>query len=153
VLVDIMQSLGAEAQQIKFAELYVALQQGVVDGQENPLVNIHASKLYEVQKHLALTSHMFQMTPFLIGKRSWDKLSDADRKAVTEAAAEATALQRKLAQEADDKLLAELKAKGVQVTTVDKAAFEKATSAVDDKWLATPIGPYVKKVITAARAK
>ena len=153
VLVDIMQSLGAEAQQIKFAELYVALQQGVVDGQENPLVNIHASKLYEVQKHLALTSHMFQMTPFLMSKRSWDKLSDADRKVVTEAATEATALQRKLSQEADDKLLAELKAKGVQVTTVDKSAFEKATAAVDDKWLATPIGPYVKKVITAARAK
>ena len=153
VLVDIMQSLGAEAQQIKFAELYVALQQGVVDGQENPLVNIHASKLYEVQKHLALTSHMFQMTPFLMSKRSWDRLTDADRKAVTEAAAEATALQRKLSQEADDKLLADLKAKGVQVSTPDKAAFEKATSAVDDKWAAGPIGPYVKKVIAAARGK
>jgi TRAP-type C4-dicarboxylate transport system substrate-binding protein len=131
----------------------VALQQGVVDGQENPLVNIHASKLYEVQKHLALTSHMFQMTPFLMGKRSWDRLSEADRKAVTEAAAEATAVQRKLSQESDDKLLGELKAKGVQVTTVDKSAFEKATATVDDKWLATPIGPYVKKVIAAARGK
>jgi tripartite ATP-independent transporter DctP family solute receptor len=151
VLVDIMQALGAEAQQIKFAELYVALQQGVVDGQENPLVNIHASKLYEVQKHLALTSHMFQMTPFLMSKRTWDKLSEADRKAVTEAAAEATALQRKMSQEADDKLLAELKAKGVQVTTVDKAVFAKATANVDDKWLATPIGTYLKKVIAATR--
>lgn len=153
VLVDIMQSLGAEAQQIRFAELYVALQQGVVDGQENPLVNIHASKLYEVQKHLALTSHMFQMTPFLMSKRTWDRLSEADRKAVTEAAAEATALQRRLSQEADDKLLAELRAKGVQVTTPDKAAFEKATSGVDDKWMVGPIGPYVKKVIAAARGK
>lgn len=150
-LVDIMQALGAEAQQIKFAELYVALQQGVVDGQENPLVNIHASKLYEVQKHLALTNHQFQMTPFLMSKRTWDKLSEADRKIVQEAAAEATALQRKLSQEADDKLLAELKAKGVQVTTVDKAAFANATSKVDDKWLATPIGGYLKKVIAATR--
>ncbi len=130
VLVDIMQALGAEAQQIKFAELYVALQQGVVDGQENPLMNIHASKLYEVQKHLALTSHQFQMTPFLMSKRSWDRLSDADKKAVQEAAAEATALQRKLSQESDDKLLADLKSKGVQVTTVDKAAFQKATAPV-----------------------
>ena len=58
-----------------------------------------------------------------------------------------------MSQESEDKLLAELKAKGVQVTTVDKAAFEKATSTVDDKWLATPIGPYVKKVIAAARVK
>jgi len=152
-LVDIVKALGAEAQQIRFAELYVALQQGVVDGQENPLVNIHASKLYEVQKHLALTNHQFQMTPLLISKRTWDKLSDADKKAVQEAAAEATALQRKLSQEADDKLLAELKSKGVQVTTPDKAAFEKATAEVDDKWMAGPIGPYVKKVIGAARAK
>jgi tripartite ATP-independent transporter DctP family solute receptor len=151
-LVDIMKSLGAEAQQIRFAELYVALQQGVVDGQENPLVNIHASKLYEVQKHLALTNHQFQMTPLVISKRTWDKLSDADKKAVQEAATEATALQRKLSQEADEKLLADLKAKGVQVTTPDKAAFAKATAEVDEKWSSGPIGPYVKKVIGAARA-
>lgn len=152
-LVDIMKSLGAESQQVKFAELYVALQQGVVDGQENPLVNIHASKLYEVQKHLALTSHQFQMTPLLMSKRSWDRLSEADKKAVQEAAAEATALQRRLSQEADDKMLADLKAKGVQVTTPDKAAFEKATAEVDDKWSAGPNGAYVKKVIAAARGK
>ncbi|MGD9831326.1 MAG: TRAP transporter substrate-binding protein [Piscinibacter sp.] len=152
-LVDIMKSLGAESQQIKFAELYVALQQGVVDGQENPLVNIHASKLYEVQKHLAMTNHQFQMTPFLMSKRSWDKLSDADRKAVQEAAAEATALQRKLSAEADDKLLVELKAKGVQVTTPDKAAFAKATADVTAKWEAGPIGAYVKKVVAAAQAQ
>ncbi len=152
-LVDIMQALGAEAQQIKFAELYVALQQGVVDGQENPLMNIHASKLYEVQKHLALTNHQFQMTPFLMSKRSWARLTDADRKAVLEAAAEATALQRRLSAESDEKLLVDLKAKGVQVTNVDKAAFAKATAAVDDKWLASPIGAYVKKVIAAARTQ
>lgn len=151
VLVDIMRSLGAEAQQIRFAELYIALQQGVVDGQENPLVNIHASKLYEVQKHLALTSHMFQMTPFLMSKRTWDRMSDADRKVVQEAAAEATALQRKLSADADAKLLNELKAKGVQVTTVDTAAFAKATASVDEKWLTTGIGPYLRKVIAAAR--
>ena len=153
VLVEIMQALGAEAQQIKFAELYVALQQGVVDGQENPLVNFHASKLYEVQKNLALTNHQFQMTPFLMSKRSWDKLSDADKKAVQEAAVEATALQRKLSQESEDKLLADLKAKGVQVTTVDKVAFAKATAPVTDKWMSGPIGPYVKKVVGASQAQ
>jgi tripartite ATP-independent transporter DctP family solute receptor len=152
-LVDIMTALGAESQQIKFAELYVALQQGVVDGQENPLVNIHASKLYEVQKYLTLTNHQFQMTPFLMSKRTWDKLSDADKKAVRDAAAEATALQRKLSQDADEKLLADLKAKGVQVSTVDKAAFAKATASVDDKWLGSPIGAYLKKVLAAARAQ
>ena len=151
VLVDIMQALGAEAQQIKFSELYVALQQGVVDGQENPLANFEASKLYEVQKHLALTSHMYQMTPFLMSKRTWDRLSEVDRKIVQEAAAEATAFQRKLSQDADEKLLTDLKGKGVQVTEVDKAAFAKATAPVYDKWLGTPAGPYLKKLIAATR--
>ena len=151
VTVDIMQALGAEAQQIKFAELYVALQQGVVDGQENPLMNIHASKLYEVNKFISLTGHKYEMTPLLMSKRSWDRLSDADKKVLQEAAAEATQLQRKLSKESDDKLIADLKAKGVQINTVDKAPFAKATANVDDKWLATPIGPFLKKVIAAAR--
>jgi TRAP-type transport system periplasmic protein len=124
VTVDIMQSLGAEAQQIKFSELYVALQQGVVDGQENPLMNI----------------------------RSWDKLSDADKKILQDAALEATALQRKLSRESDATLIADLKSKGVRIDVADKAAFEKATDKVDDKWMASPIGPFVKKVITAARS-
>jgi tripartite ATP-independent transporter DctP family solute receptor len=151
VTVDIMQALGAEAQQIKFAELYVALQQGVVDGQENPLMNIHASKLYEVNKFISLTGHKYEMTPLLISKRTWDKLNDADRKILQEAATEATQMQRKLSKESDDKLLVDLKAKGVQINTVDKTPFAKATSNVDDKWLATPIGPFLKKVIAAAR--
>jgi tripartite ATP-independent transporter DctP family solute receptor len=153
VTVDIMQSLGAEAQQIKFAELYVALQQGVVDGQENPLMNIVASKLYEVQKYVSLTGHKYEMTPFLMSKKSYERLAEADRKALGEAALEATAMQRKLSQEADEKLLVELKAKGVRVDVADKAGFEKATSQVDDKWMASPIGPFVKKVVLAARAK
>jgi TRAP-type transport system periplasmic protein len=90
------------------------------------------------------------MTPFLMSKRTWDALSAENRKAVTEAAAEATTLQRKLSQDADDKLLAELKAKGMKVDTVDKAAFQKATAPVVDKWIAGPVGSYVKKVVAAA---
>jgi tripartite ATP-independent transporter DctP family solute receptor len=153
VTVDIMQALGAEAQQIKFAELYVALQQGVVDGQENPLMNIHASKLYEVQKFISLTGHKYEMTPLLMSKRTWDRLSEADRKVIRDAAAEATALQRKMSQESDDQLIADLKAKGVRIDAVDKAAFEKATGKVEDKWNSSPIGAYVRKVIAAARSK
>lgn len=153
VTVDIMQSMGAEAQQIKFSELYVALQQGVVDGQENPLVNIWAGKLHEVQKYISLTGHKYELTPFLIGKRSWDKLGDADKKIIQEAATEATALQRKLAQESDEKMLGELKAKGVQIDKVDQGPFMTATAPVIAKWEASPIGPFVKKVVAAARAK
>ena len=112
VTIDIMTALGAETQQIKFAELYVALQQGVVDGQENPLANVDASKLYEVQKFISLTGHKFEMTPLLMSKRTWDRLSEADRKIIMEAANEATAVQRKLSKDADEKLVGELQGQG-----------------------------------------
>lgn len=151
VTVDIMQALGADAQQIKFAELYVALQQGVVDGQENPLTNIVSSKLYEVQKYLSLSGHKYEVTPFLIGKRAWERLPAADQKIFQDAAAEATQLQRKLSKEADDKLLVELKAKGVQIDSVDRAQFVAATKPVYDKWITGPIGDFAKRVVEAAK--
>ena len=147
MLVDIMQALGAEAQQIKFAELYVALQQGVVDGQENPLANIHASKLYEVQKYLALTGHQFQIDAVpdeqaLVGPA----VRRPTRRRCTEAAAEATALQRKLSQEADDKLLADLKAQGrAGRRPSTRRLLRRPPRRWYDKWLAAPIGPYVKR--------
>lgn len=153
VLVDIMQALGAEAQQIKFAELYVALQQGVVDGQENPLANFYASKLYEVQKHLALTGHMYQMTPLIMSKRSWDRLSAADKSVLMQAAKEATAYQRQLSKEVEEKLLEDIKAKGVQVSTINSKAFAQATAKVQQKWQAGPIGPYLTKVVNAANGQ
>lgn len=151
--VDIVQALGGDAQQIKFAELYVALQQGVVDGQENPLANIASAKLYEVQKYLSLTGHKYESNPFLMGKRSWDKLSPADQRVFKEAAAEATKLQRTLSREADTKLVAELKGKGVQVDTVDRKAFVDATRAVYDKWSTSPSGEFFKRVIQQAQAQ
>jgi TRAP-type transport system periplasmic protein len=151
VTVDIVQALGGDAQQIKFSELYVALQQGVVDGQENPLTNIASAKLYEVQKYISLTGHKYESTPFLMGKRAWDKLSAADQKVFMDAAAEATQMQRKLSKEADDKLVAEIRAKGVQIDSVDRAPFVQATKSVYDKWSAGPTGDFVKRVVAATR--
>ena len=154
VTMDIMKAVGATPQQIAFSELYVALQQGVVDGQENPLANISSAKIYEVNKFISLTGHKYEMSPFLMSKRTWEKLSAADQKAVMESALEATTLQRKLSVEADQKLVAELKSKGALINNANKAAFEKATSNVDDIWMAkADIGAFVKKVITASRTK
>ncbi len=151
VTVDIMQAMGADAQQIKFSELYVALQQGVVDGQENPLTNIHSAKLYEVQKYISLSGHKYESTPFLMSKRSWDRLSAADQKAFTEAAAEATQMQRRMNKEADDKLVAELKAKGIQIDTVDRRAFMEASKSVYGKWSSGPVGEFINRVVQQAR--
>ena len=148
---DIMQAMGADAQQIKFSELYVALQQGVVDGQENPLANIASAKLYEVQKYLSLTGHKYESTPFVMSKRSWDKLNGADQKVFQEAAAEATQLQRRMSKEADEKLMAELKGKGVQIDAVERKPFVDATRSVYDKWSAGATGDFVKRVVQQAQ--
>ena len=151
VTVDIMHAMGADAQQIKFSELYVALQQGVVDGQENPLTNIASAKLYEVQKYISLSGHKYESSPFLMSKRSWDRMTPADQKTISEAALEVTQLQRRLNKEIDDKLVAELKGKGVQIDTVDRKAFMDESAAVYTKWTSGPIGDFVKRVQQAAR--
>ena len=147
-----MKALGAEPEQIKFSELYVALQQGVVDGQENPLMNIWSSKLYEVQKYISQTAHKYEMTPFVMSKRSYDKMSDADRKIIREAALEATKVNRQMSLDSDAQLVGELKAKGIEINSPDLAPFIEATKPVIEKWTSGPQGPYVKQVVDAARA-
>ena len=93
------------------------------------------------------------MSPFLMSKRTWEKLSAVDQKAVMDSALEATTLQRKLSVEVDQKLVAELRAQGALINNANKVAFEKATSNVDEIWTAkADIGAFVKKVIAASRA-
>ena len=106
-----------------------------------------------MQKYISLTGHKFEMTPLLMSKRTWDRLSEADRKIIMEAANEATAVQRKLSKEADERLMVELPKKGVKIDKVDQAQFAKATDSVTAKWTSGPIGDYVKKVVAAAHTK
>ena len=151
MVLSIVQALGASGQDIKFSEIYAALKQGEVDGQENPLSNIASAKFYEVQPYLSLTGHTYSVMPFMMSKRYWDRMSSSDQKIFQEAANEITQMQRKLSKDADDKLLAELKAKGMKVDTIDRAQFMTATKPVYDQWLASPIGDFVKRVIEASK--
>lgn len=149
--IDIFQALGASTEQIAFSELYVALQQGVVDGQENPLANIASSKLYEVNKYISLTGHKWESNPFLISRIAWARLGK-DGEAVMAAAKEATELQRRLSQEAAAKHLAEFKANAaLAVNEVDRAAFRTATASVVEKWKAKH-GDFVAELLSAAKA-
>ena len=151
--VDIFQALGAATQQIAFGELYIALQQGVVDGQENPLANIHSAKLHEVNKFISLTGHMWQSTPFLMSRISTKKVKPAELDIIKSAAKEAGAMQRKLMKETDTKLLAEYKSNPkVEVNQPERAAFRAATAGVVDSWKKKPFGEFVAKVQTAAKA-
>lgn len=134
ITVDIFKALGANPTPMAFSELYIALQQGVVDGQENPLMNIYSSKLYEVQKYISLTGHKYESTPLLASKVVFDTLSKADQKAVLDAAAEAGKLNRDLSAKADKELQAKMEDAGVKFNTVDVAPFVAKTKSVYDKW-------------------
>ena len=149
---DMFQAMGASTQQINFSELYIALQQGVVDGQENPLVNIHAGKLHEVQKFISITNHKYESTPFVMSAITWNRLSADERKVVKEAAQEATVLQRNLAAAADEKLLAEYKKmSSLQINTPDQTLFKAATQGVWDNWEKKPFGAFVKTLRAASK--
>jgi tripartite ATP-independent transporter DctP family solute receptor len=136
ITVDIFEALGASPTPLPFSELYIALQQGVVDGQENPLMNIYSSKLFEVQKYISLTAHKYESTPLFASKVVFDTFSEEDQAAIREAAAEAGELNRQLSQEADEKLRGEMEAAGVAFNEVDPAPFIEATKPVYEEWRA-----------------
>jgi tripartite ATP-independent transporter DctP family solute receptor len=151
--IDTFQALGAATQQITFSELYVALQQGVVDGQENPLANIHSSKLYEVNRFISLSAHKWECTPVLVSRIARAKLNDADWRLIMDAMKEAEAMNRRLMVESDTKLLAEFKGMAnVAVNEVNQAAFRAATASVLDAWERRPFGEFVREVRRAASA-
>lgn len=134
VTVDIFEALGANPTPMNFSELYIALQQGVVDGQENPLMNIYSSKLHEVQDYISLTGHKYESTPLLMSKVVWDSLSSEDQQAVQEAAVEAGEFNRQASLEADENLRSAMEEEGVEFNDVDKAPFIEATQSVYDDW-------------------
>jgi tripartite ATP-independent transporter DctP family solute receptor len=133
---DIFKSLGANPGPLAFSELYIALQQGVFDGQENPLMNIYSSKLHEVQKYISLTGHKYETTPLLASKMIWDTLAKADQQAIMEAAVEAGKLNRAMSLAAEAELRQKLTEAGVQINEVDQAPFVAKTKPVYDKWAA-----------------
>ncbi|MCA1443821.1 TRAP transporter substrate-binding protein [Ensifer sp. IC4062] len=150
--IDIFQSLGASTEQIAFGELYIALQQGVVDGQENPLANIESSKLFEVNRFISLTGHKWESTPFLMSKIAQARLG-GDLEAVQAAAKEAGQLQRKLsAEKATEVLEAFRKNAAIEVAEVDREAFVKATASVGENWRQKPFGAFVSQIEEAAKA-
>jgi tripartite ATP-independent transporter DctP family solute receptor len=108
-----------------FTEVFTALQQGTVDGQENPLSVITAAKLDQVQKNLSLTGHVYSPAVVLMNKAQWDKLSAADRQAFLEAAREAVKANRARIDDDEGKAVADLRSKGMTIVeNVDKAKFQ-----------------------------
>lgn len=131
---DTFTALGASPVPIAFTELYSALQQGVVDGQENPIFHIMTQRFYEVQKYTALTRHIYMNAPLLVSMKFWQKLTPEQQKAIEEAAVEATQYQRQVAQMKESELLEQLKSKGVKITQPDLEPFRQAVKPVQEAW-------------------
>jgi len=119
-------SVGANATPIAFAEVYLALQQGTVDGQENPLPTIMFKKFYEVQSHIMLTGHITESLLTIVGSQVWTKLSDADKKVFEEVLSQAAAKATDAIRAAEQKTADELRKLGKTVVDVDRDAFRKA---------------------------
>ncbi|MBV2187087.1 MAG: sialic acid TRAP transporter substrate-binding protein SiaP [Rhizobium sp.] len=116
---------GANTTPIAFAEVYLALQNGTVEAQENPLTTIEAKKFYEVQKNIVLTGHIVDHLNTVVSKSLWGSLSDADKAIFTEVMQEASARATKIIEERENKLVDTFKSQGINVVEVDKADFEK----------------------------
>ena len=133
IVIPILQKLGANPQVIPFADLYMALKQGVVDAQENPIPTIHVQKFYEVAKNVSLTNHIYAPIPLSLNEKRWQAMSAADQSTFVNAAQEASAWHRKAVVSEDEKMLAEMQAKGATVIKPDVPAFGKASQPVYDK--------------------
>lgn len=127
---DTFNTLGASPMPISFGELYTALQQGVVDGQENPFAIIYSSAFYEVQKYLSLSGHIWGSAILCVNSSVWNKLSAEDQSTVMKLAAKWRDEERRLTIAQEDDFLAKLKEKGMEVNKVDKAAFQAAVQSV-----------------------
>jgi tripartite ATP-independent transporter DctP family solute receptor len=119
-------SVGANATPIAFAEVYLALQQGTVDGQENPLPTIMAKKFYEVQSHIMLTGHITESLLTIVGSHVWPKLNDAEKKTFEEVLSEAALKATNQIRTSEQKLADEFRKLGKTVVEPDRDAFRKA---------------------------
>jgi tripartite ATP-independent transporter DctP family solute receptor len=123
--IEWVKALGANPTPLPFPEVYGALEQRAIDGQENPISVIAANKFWEVQKHMVITNHQYNPQSVIMSKKVWDSLSAADRKIIDEAADEAAQAQRTAARAAVAANLELLKKNGMAVTQFSPAEVAK----------------------------
>lgn len=147
----IMESIGYEPVVIPVTDVYAAIQQGRVEGQENPIDTIRALRFNEVAPHIVLTQHVYSPLPFVASEALWSRLNTTEREQFSRAAREAATLSRKLVREADEHNLEAMRSAGAKVIRPDVAAFRKAMSSVYARaeWV---YGADVEAILRDARA-
>jgi len=130
-----IEAAGGNPVPMVWGEVYTGLQQKTIDGQENPLAILWASKIYEVQKYLSLTGHAYSPTNILIGDKLYQSMPADLQKIINDAAKNAGAWNRDFAEKQETELLGMLKEKGMQVNDVDQEAFRKLMATVWDDFV------------------
>jgi TRAP-type transport system periplasmic protein len=147
VAIDTWNTLGANAVPMPFPELYGALEQKAVDGQENPYSTVDSSKFYEVQKYLSVTKHKYTPLVVTLSKKFWDQLSADEKKIIQDAAVEAAVYQRKANRDLSEQYLQSLKKVGMQINEIPAAELVRMRAKVQpvvDKYSAQIGGTLVK---------
>lgn len=121
-----LRTLGAIPTTVNYSELYMALSQGVVDGEENPILAIYTDKFYEPNKNVALVNYMYNNAVHVMSKSAWDKIPDDLKPVVIEASKEARDFMRKQMNDQEATVMKQMEAKGVKFTKPDLAPFKKA---------------------------
>ena len=125
LFLDVWAALGANPTPLPFPEVYAALEQKAIDGQENPVTVINANKFHEVQKHLVLSNHQYNPQSVIISKKFWDGLNAEQKKIISEAAIESAKYQREQARSQVASALDNMKKAGLQVTELSPAELGK----------------------------
>lgn len=142
---------GANPITMDFSEVFTALQQGVVDGQENPYTQIEAGKFYEAQKYLSITNHTYTPGYLTASKVWWDGLTDDQRDLIEQAAIDAGTWSREYGEGAGDTLLKKFKDAGMEVNTADSDAFAAEVAPVIEILKETLDPAFVDKVVNEAK--
>ncbi|TJZ90841.1 TRAP transporter substrate-binding protein [Paracoccus gahaiensis] len=146
LFVSAWQALGANPTPMAFSEVFTSLQNGTIEGQENPLALFQSGGFYEVQKTVNLTEHVRSWIYLTISENAWNKLSEADQ-AVVQAAADSTqAFEREMFMENEQELVAQLEAEGVTFVEVDQEAFAEAARDAVIAGVAEDIRPTVEDI-------
>lgn len=159
VIQEQFKAFGATPTTIAFSELYSALQQNVVDGQENPIASIASMRLFEVQKYMTISDHGFLAYVFMFSKPFLDRLPKEQKAMLVEAAREGSRVQRAIIQDAEKEHLETFRKAGVQITTLtpaQRAKFEQASRPVYD-WFTQKYGgagiEMIRKELAAIQKK
>jgi tripartite ATP-independent transporter DctP family solute receptor len=131
---DLWKALGADPVPMSWSEAYTGMQQGAIDGQENPATVIDKNNVVEVNKNMAITEHVYSTVFLIMAPKTWNNLKPEDQKIITDCMAKANKSERELSRKMDKEAITTLESKGMVVTHPDKKKFFEMSQSVRDKY-------------------